>query len=338
MNEMLLAGETRLEIMGRFVKRMIWSAAGQVALHGLCPWDVDESWVLLTRREMALPGLGAGLEGAKICHLSDLHCSPLLREQHLIKCFEMVNQLEPDFVVITGDFITASSRHYVRRMGRLLKYLQPKVHTLAVLGNHDYGVFVPNQKVVRGLGEYVAEQLDAGGAKVLINETLTFRRNEAIIHFAGIGELWSDRYDPAAALNNLDPREPIIGLVHNPDAAPQLAEMGARYVLAGHTHGRPTQNTPVHNVLWPAIFLNFIAGEYDLGDNRKLYVNRGIGPSRRVCHNTRPEVTMFTLRRATPQVRPSCPSCTPAEVNPAVAASQWQGRYCPLPKDRQPVA
>lgn len=337
MNEMLLSGETRFEILGRLVKRMIWSAAGQVALYGLCPWDVDESWVLLSQRDMALPGLGAGLEGTRLCHLSDLHCSPLLRERHLIKYFEMVNRLEPDFVLITGDFITASSRHYVRRMGKLLQYLSPKVETLAVLGNHDYGLFVPNQKTVRGLGEYVADQLTAGGAKVLTNEALTFRRDGAVVHFAGIGEFWSDQYNPAAAFASLNPREPIVAMVHNPDAAPQLAELGARYVLAGHTHGRPTRNTPVHNVLWPAVFLNFVAGEYDLGDHRKLYVNRGIGPSRRVCHNTRPEVTLFTLRRAVPQVRPSRPSDVPAEVNPAVAASQWQGRACPLPREPQPV-
>jgi predicted MPP superfamily phosphohydrolase len=261
-----------------------------------------------------------------------------MREQHLMKCFDFVNRLEPDFVVITGDFITASARHYARRIGGLLKRLAPKVDTLAVLGNHDYGVFVPNQKVVRGLGEYVSEQLDSAGVKVLTNKTATYRQAGAVLHFAGIGEVWSPDHDPSAAFASIDARQPVIALVHNPDAAPHLSQLGARYILAGHTHGRPSRNTRMHNALWPAVFLNFGAGEYDLGDDRKLYVNRGIGPSRRVCANTRPEVTMFTLRRAVAQVRPSRPSWAPAEINSTVAASTLQGMFCPLPQDETSVA
>jgi hypothetical protein len=338
MNEVLLGGSTRLEILGHALKRAAWSVAGQFALHGLCPWNIDERWVRLIRREMALPDLAPSLEGLKVCHLSDLHCSPLMREQHLRQVVEMVNRLEPDYAVITGDFITATSRHYGRRIGGLLRHLSPRIETLAVLGNHDYGVFVPNQREVRGLSTYLTDQLTAGGVRVLTNEVVTCRRGGQAVHFAGIGDLWSPDYHPTDAFEGLDPREPIIALVHNPDAAIQLASLGARYVLAGHTHGRGTRNTRMHNALFPAAFLGFIAGEYDLGEGRRLYVNRGIGPSRRVCANSRPEVTLFTLRRALPQVRPSLPASRPIEINSDVAASTLRGMCCPLPQDEPAVA
>jgi hypothetical protein len=40
------------------------------------------------------------------------------------------------------------------------------------------------------------------------------------------------------------------------------------------------------------------AGEIDLGDGRRLYVNRALGYLRRVRFNVRPEITVFTLRGA----------------------------------------
>ena len=42
----------------------------------------------------------------------------------------------------------------------------------------------------------------------------------------------------------------------------------------------------------------YTAGEFDLGDGRWLYINRGLGYLRRVRFNVRPEITVFDLQRA----------------------------------------
>lgn len=42
----------------------------------------------------------------------------------------------------------------------------------------------------------------------------------------------------------------------------------------------------------------YATGEIPLGDGRTLYVNRGLGHLLRVRFNARPEITVFTLRRA----------------------------------------
>jgi hypothetical protein len=297
MNEILLSGEG-LGAMAHYLKTVAWSAAGQLALHGLCPWDVEKRWILHEHRAMNLPNLGGGLDGATLVHLSDLHCSPLMRERHLHKHVEMVNESNPDFVAITGDFITASTKHYARRIGKILADLQPRIATLAVLGNHDYGLFHPNQAVVRGLSGYLAGHLRDAGIHVLNNQCATFRRGGSMLHFVGTADLWAPDYDPIAAFEQVPSAQPIIALVHNPDAAPQLAALGARYVLAGHTHGQAVRETFLHQALWPTKHVRFVAGQYDLGFSRYLYINRGLGPSRRACRNTRPEITEFTLRNS----------------------------------------
>jgi predicted MPP superfamily phosphohydrolase len=39
----------------------------------------------------------------------------------------------------------------------------------------------------------------------------------------------------------------------------------------------------------------YTSGEFDLGDGRHMYINRGLGHLLRVRFNARPEITMFTL-------------------------------------------
>jgi uncharacterized protein len=42
----------------------------------------------------------------------------------------------------------------------------------------------------------------------------------------------------------------------------------------------------------------YTCGEFDLGQGRRLYVNRGLGHLIRVRFNVRPEVTLFRLAPA----------------------------------------
>lgn len=279
------------------IKNLFWSAAGQLALHGLCPWDLEEPWLMVHRRAMSLPMLGKGLCGARLVHLSDIHCSPLLRERHLQGIVEQVNRLDPDFVAITGDFISSSSRYYIRQAGAVLGRLRARFGVLAVLGNHDYGLYHPTQPIIRGLADFLIDRLEAGGIRCLINERASFRRRGATLHVAGIGELWTPHYRPKRVLANIPADEPTVALVHNPDAAPYLADLGADYILAGHTHGRGTPDTRFHNLFFPADHKQYVVGHYALPRSKGLYVNRGIGPSRRDAACL-PEITLFTLRHA----------------------------------------
>lgn len=298
MNEVLLPPPAQRWPRKAFFKKLVWAAANSCALGGLYVWSLERHWLRIEHRAMPLPDLGEGFCGAKLAHVSDLHCSPLVRERYLRQCVQAINAEHADFVAITGDFITGS-RSYIRRIAHILAGLAPKVAVLACLGNHDYGIFHP-----RGLGpkrelaETLYHELGLADIFVMMNERRVFHRDGSTLQFVGVEDLWSPRYDPQLAFDMAHPHLPTIALCHNPDAAMELAHHGADWVLAGHTHGTAASNGRLGGLIMPTVHKHFHAGEYTLGDGKYLYVNRGLSYGRRRRLNGRPEITIFTLTRA----------------------------------------
>lgn len=298
MNDILLAHRHHHRPKKALLKHLVWTAAGSCALGGLFAWRLEDHWLRLEQHDMPLKNLGAGFDGARLVHISDLHCSPIVLERYLRQCMDRINALEPDFVVITGDFITGL-KTYARRVAHILSDLHPKVATLACLGNHDYGILHPSRiGRHRGLARYLADQLGHADIFTMLNESRQFSRDGSVIQFAGVEDFWSGRFDPATAMEFSCDDKPVVGLCHNPDGARALAARGADWVLSGHTHGTGADERGVYDVLRPADHKHFYAGLYPLEDGRKLYVNRGLGYARRSNLNSRPEITVFTLRDA----------------------------------------
>lgn len=275
------------------LKKMLWSAAGKMALNGLYFGRLHTDWLQIERCPMPLTGLGKGFEGATVAHISDLHRSPIVLERYLRNCVEAVNDLEVDFVAITGDFITGTKR-YARGIGNVLKDLRPNIASVACLGNHDYGLVHPSGLGrMKGLAGYLTEQLTAAGVYVMLNETTLFHRGGSAVQFVGVEDFWSRKYDPHAAFAHARQQVPTIALCHNPDGAPDMISRGAQWVLAGHTHGRPAKKRAVKHLFFPKRHKHFAVGHYEVGDGR-LYVNRGLGHGLRHS-KLRPEITLFTL-------------------------------------------
>jgi predicted MPP superfamily phosphohydrolase len=296
MNEVLVK-TTKHHSRREKVKRLFWNAASSIALGGLYAWRIEDHWIRMERHNMALRGLPSAWHGATLVHLSDLHCSPIVLERYLLRCVEIVNRLRPDFVAITGDFITGPM-HYARRVSRVLRHLEPRVAAVACLGNHDYGIMHPSGLgETRRMADFLTEHLARADIFVMRNESRVFHRHGAAIQFVGVEDLWSDHYDPCLAFQHARTDAPTIALCHNPDAAYQVAFYGAQWVLSGHVHGRPLKKeNPLRKLVLPAKHRDFSAGQYSLGGGHYLYVNRGLGYGRRVLLNARPEITFFTLR------------------------------------------
>jgi predicted MPP superfamily phosphohydrolase len=209
---------------------------------------------------------------------------------------DRVNDMLPDFVVITGDLITVGLRSAARTAGEVAARLRPTVATLAVLGNHDYGLWHPNGfGGVRGLAEYVTGQFERAGCIVLGNESRDFIRRGSALQFVGTEDLWAPGYNPDRAFRHARLKMATIGLTHNPDGARSLARRGAEWVLAGHTHGKRVPLSGVRSRLFPTQRNDFVAGRYDLPGGRGLYVNRGLGRPRRDDADRRPEIAVMRL-------------------------------------------
>jgi hypothetical protein len=109
--------------------------------------------------------------------------------------------------------------------------------------------------------------------------------------------MWSDDYSPEAAFAEAHVGLPTVALAHNPDAAHHMISLGAHWVLSGHTHGNPAGVSRLRDAVFPVEKKHYHGGYYGV-DGGHLYVNRGLSYARRLQLNKRPEVTVFTLRRA----------------------------------------
>jgi predicted MPP superfamily phosphohydrolase len=280
--------------MGRLLSRraFLTTVVAAPVLAGLYTWRVEPEWLEFIHRELPIAHLPPALAGKTLVQLSDIHIGPQVDDDYIRRTFDAVTALAPDFVVHTGDLITYAGPQVLEQAKALLaSFPRGRLGTVAVLGNHDYGLRWADQKVARR----VAALLTNAGCRVLRNETVTLGG----LQIAGCDDLWTHHFAPAVALRGLQPGAPALVLCHNPDAC-DVNVWGAYdgWILSGHTHGGQCKPPFLPPPLLPVRNRRYTAGEFALGGNRKLYINRGVGHLLRVRFNVRPEITVFTLRPA----------------------------------------
>ncbi|MGH7162735.1 MAG: metallophosphoesterase [Planctomycetota bacterium] len=254
-------------------------------------------WLRTARLDLPVPGLDAAFDGYTVAQLSDLHVGCGVPDSLLEEAAAAANAALPDLAVVTGDLVhRGGTPQQVERAAAVLSGLRARDGVVAVLGNHDCGVYARTMRARRGTADRLAGALSAAGIRLLRNEAEAIRRGRARLRVAGLGDLWSGEFDPDSARVR-DPSCPTLVLSHNPDTAPGLARRGAELVLSGHTHGGQVRLPFLGAPILPVIHREYAAGLYEVGATR-LYVNSGIGWLRRVRFGVRPEVTVLRLRAA----------------------------------------
>jgi predicted MPP superfamily phosphohydrolase len=209
----------------------------------------------------------------RIAHISDLHIGSLLPPERLGELVARVNQLEPDFVMITGDIFDFDSS-YVDAGCAELAQLRGRHGVYAVLGNHD--VYTGADIVAGGLERHTSIRLfrdewdvvEIGGAAMVL---------------AGIedpGHGWTERESESAVLERLAseiPDElPSLLLAHRPSYFAHAARLDFSVVLSGHTHGGQIALPLAHHYNPSRLISRHTRGIFHSLDST-LYVSRGIG-------------------------------------------------------------
>lgn len=280
-----------------FLKAGLIGAAGTAGL-ALYAGEIERHWIDVVERDVTLSGLSSEIEGMRVVQISDIHMDDFTEPFFLRDVVERINQLKPDAVFLTGDFVTSAkapnttAHEAAWQCARILADLECK-RLYAILGNHD---------VNSGASE-VYDALNKSGIIVLRNSYLPIER--------GNGRLWLAGLDDAMVGHpNLDiaiperirnvRNEPVILMCHEPDYATVIqahpAGQSVDLMISGHTHGGQVRLPFIGALVLPPLGRLFVEGLFELG-RMKLYVNRGIGtiqvPFRFDCP---PEITLFTLR------------------------------------------
>jgi uncharacterized protein len=241
--------------------------------------------VKVRRVEIPIAGLGAELDGYRIAQLSDLHIGSFDPKRTGLGWAAKANALEPDLAVVTGDLVTSGTSYY-EDVADVIGALRARDGVLVILGNHD-----------QWDDRRLAAAIEARGARVLKNEWIAVRRNEASLVVAGVDDPYSKQDDLERTLAGRPGGVPTVLLAHYPDFFEQAAGRGVELTLSGHTHGGQ-------------IGLPLVGERYNigglLGQRRRglhgsgaslLYVNAGLGttgPPLRL--GIAPEIALLVLR------------------------------------------
>ncbi len=263
-------------------------AAGYGLLYGR--EDVE-----VVRQSVRLAGLPKAFHGFRIAQLADIHMGPFAADAYIRRCVVITNDLQPDLVVLTGDFI-AWDIAYVRDVVRTLGGLRAPHGVFGCLGNHESE---------SNTEEMIAPLFAAEGIHILRQERAPVQRGDDVLNLIGIEDVrgqtdaeWMGDLSRRLKRELVMPNTVNILLAHEP-ASPifdRANELGIDLMLAGHTHGGQLALESIHRGLNIGhLVYRYTSGWYEKNGTR-LYVNRGIGTTGfPIRLGARPEITIFEL-------------------------------------------
>ena len=249
----------------------------------------------LVRRDFALRRWPERMNGFTIALLSDFHYDPLFSKHPLHAAIPMVNQLNPNMIVLTGDFVSvpvagddARGALAAEPCAQLLRKMSAPLGLWAVLGNHD----------VNTDPEFVTRAIEGVGIRVLANQSVPIERDGARFWLAGVNDVLDGTADLAATLRGVPGDQAVILLAHEPDFADEAWQYPIDLQLSGHSHGGQVRIPFLPPLYLPELAKKYVLGTYQVGP-LPLYTNAGLGtvdvPLRFNCP---PEITFLTLRSA----------------------------------------
>jgi predicted MPP superfamily phosphohydrolase len=277
----------------KYIKQTFWGITGLGLFSGLYTWQIEPFWLEIVKLKMPIKNLPDELIGKTLMQISDIHIGDRFDYHFVIDSFKKVKELEPDFVVYTGDYVSLSNDEvqYDKLQETLKNIVHGRLGTLGILGNHDYG---KNWSQI-SIANNIADKLEQSGIKVLRNESVELNG----INFIGFDDYWGRNFNPEKAMNGFDKSKANIALCHNPDVCDiDIWRDYNSWILSGHTHGGQVKPPFLRPPMLPVKNKKYSAGQIELSNGRTLYINRALGHLWQVRFNVRPEITIFELQKA----------------------------------------
>lgn len=238
----------------------------------------------------------------KVALVSDLHFGYNSSLSHVKKMVKLINESDPDVVVIAGDIFDNSYEAIYKpdKIIQEIKKIKTKYGVYAVYGNHDIDEkilagFTFSWKKNKNLNDpRMTSFLEKANVKLLRDESLLIDDSFYLvgrIDYHKYGMEVEKRKTIEELVSSFDKSKPIILIDHEPYELEEIAKAGVDLDLSGHTH---------NGQMFPSnVFIKFIwKNPYGLlkVDNMYSAVTSGVGvygPNMRV--GTTAEVMVLDL-------------------------------------------
>ena len=257
------------------------------------------------RKDIASTKIPESFDGATVVQISDAHLGSFGDSFAPVrKAVEMINELEPDYVVFTGDMVNNHANEAAPWVD-IFKEIKAKGGKFSVFGNHDYadyGSHSPEEKSASV--DQLKKIHHQMGFKLLEDEHVELKKNDQSIRLIGVhnwGKGFHQVGNLSKATEGVKSGEFKILLSHDPTHFEEQVKnkTDIDLTLSGHTHGMQMGiEIPSLNIKWSPVRLRYKrwAGLYQ-DNGQMIYINRGFGvlayPGR---VGMSPEITLLTLR------------------------------------------
>lgn len=267
----------------RFLKFALSGSA--LLLAGAYPTFIERNLVFVNRYQIPVSGLPPSFHGYTIAHLTDFHLGLLVSENFVKNVVNITNQLKPDLIVCTGDYVhDRNTSKTIDRVWPMLSQLQAKDGVYSVLGNHDHWADANRSQY----------WLERTGQNLRHQSKAIYRGKERIV-LGGAGDYWEDELGIDTAFASSDEHDYRILLAHNPDSADSTFQTPLSLVISGHTHGGqvvvPFYGPPV----LPVQNKKYTSGLVQT-EKTPVFISRGLGWALYpVRFNCPPEIALLEL-------------------------------------------
>lgn len=217
--------------------------------------------------------LPESFDGFKIIQFSDLHYGTTVDIAKLKKVIKKINDQKADIILFTGDLIDSTVKVDDKELKLVineLNKLNPKIETLAVIGNHDYETNYWN-KIIPNLNW-----------KVLDNTyEFIYNNSSTPIILTGFDDLLEGKpdYNNAFSFSN-EYSDDIytIAVMHEPDQIEEIKKYKFDLAVAAHSHLGQVR-LPLIGAIWTPAGSKKYYDEHYIVNDKDLYINGGIGTS-----------------------------------------------------------
>ncbi|MGE0636934.1 MAG: metallophosphoesterase [Bacteroidia bacterium] len=255
--------------------------------------------------KLLLPNLPDVFNGYKIAQLSDIHSGSFSNGSALKKAVGMLLEQSPDMIFFTGDLVnnrTDEAENFITELSEI----KAKDGVYSVLGNHDYGDYIPWESP-EAKAANLQQMVDLHarlGWKLLRNQHHILEKDGTQLAIIGV-ENWGaamrfPKYgDLDAAKKGIEHLPVKLLLSHDPshwDAKVRPEHPDIDVTFSGHTHGFQF-GIEIPGFKWSPVQYVYKqwAGLYEEG-KQKIYVNRGLGFLGYLGRvGILPEITVFEL-------------------------------------------